>query len=88
MRRKIRALAAQHRAESALRGLFRPVYPRWHHDSREMVRTFLNSSGDLEVTDSQLRVTLEAGASIRGPWGRRCNRVRVGNVRSSGLLPD
>lgn len=52
-----------HRAESALRELFRPVYPRWRHESREMVRTFLNSSGDIKVTDGELRITLEAQAS-------------------------
>lgn len=52
-----------HRAESALRELFRPVYPRWRHESREMVRTFLNSSGDLEVKDGELRVTLQAQAA-------------------------
>ena len=38
-----------HRAESGLRELFRTVYPRWRHESRELVRTFLNSAGDLEV---------------------------------------
>jgi len=52
-----------HRAESALRELFRPAYPRWHHESREMVRSFLNSSGDLEVRDGELRVTLQAQAA-------------------------
>jgi len=52
-----------HRAESGLRELFRPIYPRWHHESREMVRTFLNSSGDLEVMDGELQVTLQAQAA-------------------------
>ena len=52
-----------HRAESALRELFRPVYPRWHEESREMVRTFLNSCGDLDVAEGQLRVTLHPQAS-------------------------
>jgi transposase len=52
-----------HRAESALRELFRPAYPRWRHESREMVRTFLNSSGDLEVKGGELRVTLQAQAA-------------------------
>lgn len=52
-----------HRAESGLRELFRPVYPRWRHESREMVRTFLNSTGDLDVADGELRVTLKAQAA-------------------------
>ena len=52
-----------HRAESGLRELFRPVYPRWRQESREMVRTFLNSPGDLEVSDGELRVTIQAQAS-------------------------
>ena len=52
-----------HRAESALRELFRPVYPRWRQESREMVRSFLNSTGDLDVADHELRVTLQAQAS-------------------------
>ena len=52
-----------HRAESALRELFRPVYPRWREESREMVRTFLNSPADLDVADGQLRVNLQPQAS-------------------------
>jgi len=52
-----------HRAESGLRELFRTVYPRWRHESRELVRTFLNSAGDLEVSDGELRVTIQAQAS-------------------------
>jgi len=52
-----------HRAESGLRELLRSVYPRWHEESREMVRTFLNSPGDLEVSDRELRVTIQAQAS-------------------------
>jgi hypothetical protein len=52
-----------HRAESGLREFFRPVYPRWRHESRELVRTFLNSAGDLEVSDGELRVTIQAQAS-------------------------
>jgi len=52
-----------HRAESGLREFFRPAYPRWRHESREMVRTFLNSAGDLEVSDGELRVTIQAQAS-------------------------
>lgn len=51
------------RAESALRELFRPVFPRWRHESREMVRTFLNSSGDIEVAEGELLITLKAQAS-------------------------
>jgi hypothetical protein len=52
-----------HRAESALRELFRPALPRWRHESREMVRTFLNSTGDIKVADGRLEVTLNAQAS-------------------------
>jgi len=52
-----------HRAESAMRELFRPVYPRWREESREMVRTFLNSPADLDVTDGELRVSIHPQAS-------------------------
>jgi transposase len=54
---------AAHRAESGLRELFRPVFPRWRHESREMVRSFLSTPGDLEVARDELRVTLQAQAS-------------------------
>jgi transposase len=52
-----------HRAESGLRELFRPVYARWHQESRDMVRTFLGSTGDIEVAEGELRVTLNAQAA-------------------------
>lgn len=51
------------RAENSLRELFRPVYPRWRHESHDMVRTFLNTMGDLEVSDGEIRVTLQSQSS-------------------------
>lgn len=54
---------AAHRAESGLRELFRTAYPRWRHESREMVRTFLATPGDLKTAEGELRVTLHEQAS-------------------------
>jgi len=47
------------RAETALRELMRSSYGRWREDGRTLVRTFLATSGDLEVTDEELVVTLD-----------------------------
>jgi len=52
-----------HRAESALRELFRSVYPRWRHESRDLVRTFISTPGDIEVANGELRVKLYEQAS-------------------------
>lgn len=47
-----------YRAESALRELIRPHYKRWRHDGRTIVQSMLQSKGDIEVTDTELRVAL------------------------------
>jgi transposase len=50
---------AAFRAETALRELLRPEYSRWRKDGRVLIRTFLNSTGDIEVHERELRVTFE-----------------------------
>ena len=47
-----------YRAESALRELIRPHYKRWRHDGRTIVQSMLQSKGDIEVTETELRVAL------------------------------
>lgn len=47
-----------YRAESALRELIRPHHRRWRHDGRTIVQSMLQSKGDIEVTDTELRVAL------------------------------
>jgi len=49
---------AVYRAESALRELLRPHYRRWRQDGRTIIQSMLQSSGDLEVHEEELRVTL------------------------------
>ena len=49
---------AVYRAESALRELLRPHYRRWRQDGRTIIQSMLQSSGDLEVHEGELRVTL------------------------------
>lgn len=46
------------RAESALRELLRPHYRRWRQDGRTIIQSMLQSSGDLEVHQGELRVIL------------------------------
>ena len=50
---------AAFRTETALRELVRSTYPRWREDGRTLVRTFLATSGDMEVKDGELLVTLD-----------------------------
>lgn len=52
-----------HRAETALRELIRDSYPRWRGEGRTLIRTFLNASGDIEIRDGRLFVTLYEQAS-------------------------
>jgi len=47
------------RAQAALRELMRPSYRRWREDGRTLVRTFLATSGDLEIKDGELVITLD-----------------------------
>lgn len=47
-----------YRAETALGELIRDSYPRWRQEGRTLIRTFLNASGDIDVSDGRLRVTL------------------------------
>jgi hypothetical protein len=49
---------AAFRAESALRELLRPNYPRWRQDGRTIIQSMLQSSGDLEVRPGMLHVIL------------------------------
>jgi hypothetical protein len=75
-----------YRAESALRELIRPHYKRWRHDGRTIVQSFLQSKGDLEVTDTQLHVTL---ASQSAPHRTRtlaalCEELNVINAKFPG----
>ncbi len=49
---------AVYRAESALRELLRPHYRQWRQDGRTIIQSMLQSSGDLEVNEGELRVTL------------------------------
>lgn len=46
------------RAESALRELLRPHYRQWRQDGRTIIQSMLQSSGDLEVHEDELRVIL------------------------------
>jgi hypothetical protein len=46
------------RAESALRELLRPHYRQWRQDGRTIIQSMLQSSGDLEVHQGELRVIL------------------------------
>lgn len=52
-----------HRAETALLELLRPHFPDWRHEGRALVRDILHSSGDLNVTDSHVMVTIQPQAS-------------------------
>jgi transposase len=47
-----------YQAESDLLGLIRTDYARSEDEGRTLIQSALNSSGDLEVTDNELRVTL------------------------------
>ena len=47
-----------YQAESDLLGLVRIGYARSEDEGRTLIQSALNSSGDLEVTDNELRVTL------------------------------
>jgi hypothetical protein len=47
-----------YQAESDLLGLIRIDYARSDDEGRTLIQSALNSSGDLEVTDNELRVTL------------------------------
>ncbi len=77
---------AAHKAESALRELFRPVCSRWFEESREMARTFLNTTGDIDVKDGELLVTLNAqSASHRTRLlAHLCAEVNTLNARFPG----
>jgi hypothetical protein len=46
------------RAESALRELLRPHYRQWRQDGRTIIQSMLQSSGDLQVHQDELRVIL------------------------------
>ncbi len=50
---------AAYRTESALRELVRPHYRRWRQDGRTIIQSMLQSKGNIEVTESELRVVLE-----------------------------
>lgn len=52
-----------YRAESSLRELLRGSYPRWNEESRALIRTFLNASGDVYVSGGNLLVTLDKQSS-------------------------
>lgn len=57
--------SAAFRAESALRELIRPNYPRWRQDGRTIVQAMLQTTGDIEASDTELRVYLRPQSSPR-----------------------
>jgi transposase len=77
---------AAHKAESGLRELFRPVCSRWFEESREMVRTFLNTTGDIHVKEGELLVTLNAQSAPHRTQvlAHLCAEVNTLNARFPG----
>ena len=49
---------AAYRAESELFRMLQPIYARNEEEGRTLIQSAFNSAADLEVTDTELRVTL------------------------------
>src|SRR5438034_4373880 len=77
---------AVYRAESALRELLRPHYRRWRQDGRTIIQSILQSSGDLEVHEGQLRVTLAPQSALHRTkaLARLCEELNSLDTRFPG----
>jgi len=77
---------AAYRAESALRELVRPHYRQWRQDGRTIIQSMMQSSGDLEVTETELRVLLDPQSAPHRTraLARLCEDLNKLNTRFPG----